>query len=100
MTSLQQYPWPGNIRELENVIERAVVISAGPKLQLANDLKMPREQGNSTFKSLQEMERDYIVQVLEETSWKVSGKNSAAEILQLDRSTLRSRMKKLGISKP
>jgi len=100
MAYLQQYSWPGNIRELENVVERAVINSAGPKLQLADDLKAPQGQGHLVFKSLQDMERDYIIQVLEETNWKVSGRNSAAEILQLDRSTLRARMKKLGIFKP
>ncbi len=100
MTHLQQYPWPGNIRELENVVERAVINSAGPKLQLADDLKTPQGQESFVFKSLQDMEREYIIQVLEEANWKVSGKNSAAEILQLDRSTLRARMKKLDIFKP
>ncbi len=99
MEHLQQYSWPGNIRELENVIERAVINSAGPKLLLADELRAPQWQEDVAFKSLQEMERDYIIQVLEETNWKVSGKNSAAEILQLDRSTLRSRMKKLGIAR-
>ncbi|MEN8191154.1 MAG: sigma 54-interacting transcriptional regulator [Thermodesulfobacteriota bacterium] len=98
---LQAYQWPGNIRELENVIERAVINSTGPGLQLADELKPPQgEQLPQTFKSLKDMERDYIVQVLEKTNWKVSGKDSAAEILQLDRSTLRGRMKKLGIEKP
>ena len=99
ISKLQQYPWPGNIRELENVIERAVVSSSGTRLQLVDELNAPQKQMESTFKSMEEMERDYIVQVLEQTNWKVSGQNSAAEILKLNRSTLRARMKKLDISK-
>lgn len=99
ISALQQYSWPGNIRELENVIERAVVSSSGNTLQLADELNAPQKQMESTFKSMEEMERDYIIQVLEQTNWKVSGQDSAAEILKLNRSTLRARMKKLDISK-
>jgi len=100
METLQNYYWPGNVRELENVIERAVINTSGPKLHLADGLKQPQEKLPSIFKSLEDMERGYIVEVLEKTNWKVSGKNSAAEILKLDRSTLRAKMKKLDIHKP
>jgi len=100
MNELQAYHWPGNIRELENVLERAVINSSGPKLHLVDDLKKPDKNLSKTDKTLMEMEREYIIRVLEQTQWKVSGKNSAAEILDLDRSTLRARMQKLGIMKP
>lgn len=97
---LANYHWPGNVRELENVIERAVINSTGSNLRLADNLNIPNNIISGTFKSLNDMEREYILKVLNEVKWKVSGKNSAAEILQIDRSTLRSRMKKLGIQKP
>jgi len=100
METLTHYSWPGNIRELENVIERAMINTVDGKLQLADKLGPPRMKLIQELKSLNEVERDYIVEVLKRVNWKISGKNSAAEILQLDRSTLRSRMKKLDISKP
>ncbi len=100
MNTLQDYRWPGNVRELENVIERAVINSTGPKLRLADPLKKPIRELHSSKNTLEAVERDYIVQVLEQSQWKVSGKNSAAEILGLDRSTLRARMRKLNINKP
>jgi chemotaxis protein methyltransferase CheR len=100
MNTLQDYHWPGNIRELENVLERAVINSSGSKLHLVDELKQSRKDLPTVNRSLADMEREYIAQVLEQTQWKVSGKNSAAEILGLDRSTLRARMQKLGIGKP
>lgn len=99
MRELQDYHWPGNIRELENVLERAMINSSGPKLHLADKLKKPVKGLFSGPKTLEAIERDYIIQVLEQTNWKVSGKDSAAEILDLDRSTLRARMRKLKIEK-
>ncbi|MDP2645077.1 MAG: sigma 54-interacting transcriptional regulator [Desulfobacterales bacterium] len=100
MNTLRDYHWPGNVRELENVLERAVINSSGPKLHLVDELKKSRPDLTVVSKTLDEVERDYIVRVLEQTGWKVSGKNGAAEILGLDRSTLRTRMRKLGIVKP
>ena len=100
MEVLQNYHWPGNIRELENVLERAVINSSGPKLRLVDELRKPDKDLTKANRTLEEVEREYIVRVLEQTQWKVSGKNSAAEILGLDRSTLRARMRKLGIQKP
>ena len=100
MSSLQNYHWPGNVRELENVIERAVINSSGPKLRLVDELKKPFTGLSTNKKTLDAVERDYIVQTLEQTHWKIGGKNSTAEILGLDRSTLRARMRKLGIQKP
>ena len=100
MNALQNYHWPGNIRELENVLERAVINSSGPKLHLVDELRKPDKKFSEANRSLEYVERQYIVRVLEQTDWKVSGKNSAAEILGLDRSTLRARMRKHGIQKP
>jgi formate hydrogenlyase transcriptional activator len=100
MDALRNYHWPGNVRELENVLERAVINSSGPKLHLVDELKKPYKDLTTAQKTLDEVERDYIVRVLEQSHWKVSGKNGAAEILGLDRSTLRARMRKLGIVKP
>ena len=100
MDALRQYHWPGNIRELENVLERAVINSSGPKLRLVDELKKPNMVATKPEQTLENVERDYIKRVLEQVRWKVSGKNSAAEILGLDRSTLRARMRKLNIRKP
>lgn len=99
MDTLRQYHWPGNVRELENVLERAVINSSGPKLRLADELKKPTHSWSTINRTLATVERDYIFQVLEQTNWKISGKNSASEILGLDRSTLRARMSKLNIEK-
>lgn len=83
------FPWPGNVRELENVIERAVINSSGPKLRLAEELVTPQKNDLPTaLKTMQAIEFDHIVRVLEHTDWKISGKNSAAEILGLKRGTL------------
>ncbi|MGD9175781.1 MAG: sigma 54-interacting transcriptional regulator [Desulfobacterales bacterium] len=100
MKTLQHYQWPGNVRELENVLERAVINSSGPKLRLVDELKKPYKNLTTPHKKLEEVERDYIVRVLEQTNWKVSGPNGAAEILGLNRSTLRARIRKLGIRQP
>ena len=100
MDALKKYHWPGNIRELENVLERAVISSSGPKLRLADELKKPHRDSGRLVRTLAEVEREYILRVLEEVQWKVSGQNSAAQILGLDRSTLRARMRKLNIRKP
>jgi chemotaxis protein methyltransferase CheR len=100
MDTLQNYHWPGNVRELENVLERAVINSSGTKLHLVDELSKPQKELSTRQKTLEAVERDHIVRILEQTQWKVSGKNGAAEILGLNRSTLRARMRKLGIHKP
>ena len=100
MNALQDYQWPGNVRELENVLERAVINSSGPKLHLVDELKKPPKDLTAAKKTLEAVERDYIVRVLEQTHWKVSGKTGAAEILGLNRSTLRARIRKLDIHQP
>ena len=96
--ALQNYSWPGNVRELENVIERAVIVSQGPTLSV----KVPKTFENTTHgkQSLEEIEREHIIRVLEESGWKIEGKSGAAQILALNPGTLRSRMKKLGIKRP
>ena len=100
MNTLRNYHWPGNVRELENVIERALINSSGPTLRMTDELKMLHKDLTTTPKTLAKVERDHIVRVLEQTRWKVSGKNGASEILGLNVSTLRARMRKLGIRRP
>lgn len=99
MNGLQEHHWPGNIRELENVLERAVINSSGPKLRLADELRRPTKNVSTSTKTMAAVERNHILEVLEMTNWKVSGKGGASEILGLDRSTLRARMAKLSIEK-
>ena len=99
---LQEYPWPGNVRELENVIERAVLNTPSSALLLADKL-YGAEAGNlreTRKKTLQDLEREHIIQTLEETNWRISGKKGAALILGLPASTLRGRMQRLGIRPP
>ncbi|MGD9291140.1 MAG: sigma 54-interacting transcriptional regulator [Desulfobacterales bacterium] len=98
--TLQDHPWPGNVRELQNVIERSVIESSGPRLRLTQALKPPQNAPPTPLKTMETVERNHIVSVLEYTGWKVSGKGGAAEILGLKRGTLRARMQKLGIRKP
>jgi transcriptional regulator with GAF, ATPase, and Fis domain len=101
VAKLQAYAWPGNVRELENVIERAVINSSGPKLRLADALAGPVDNPQSpSLKSLQEIETEHILKVLESTNWRIDGAQGAALILDMHPSTLRSRMRKLGIQKP
>ena len=100
MNAIQNYHWPGNVRVLENVLERAVINSSGPKLRLVDELKPHQKDLSTTQKTLETVERDHIVRILDQTQWQVSGKKGAAEILGLNRSTLRARMQKLGIVKP
>jgi formate hydrogenlyase transcriptional activator len=100
--ALIQYRWPGNIRELENVIERAVILSPGPVLRLSpRDLKSRITPGQNTdrYQTLEEVERSHILKTLKETRWVLSGSSGAAARLGLNRSTLYFRMKKLGIAR-
>jgi chemotaxis protein methyltransferase CheR len=99
MKILQSYPWPGNVRELQNVVERAVINTQGPVLCIADKLEVSRDEESATNRKrhLKVIEQDCILNVLEETKWKIEGKDGAAAILGLNPSTLRSRMKNLGI---
>ncbi len=100
MESLRAYPWPGNVREMENVIERAVIISQGPRLELGDWSPRPGiAPDKSRRRTLEEVEREHILAVLELTGWRVGGERGAAEILGLKRTTLESRMKKVGIQR-
>ena len=98
MEALESYAWPGNGRELRNVIERAMILSLTESLEVTLPgivvADTPVEQ------SLEDVERRHILTVLQKTHWRVTGKASAAEILGLKGSTLQSRMKKLGIKRP
>jgi chemotaxis protein methyltransferase CheR len=98
--ALQNYHWPGNVRELENVLERAVINSSGVKLRLVDELRPRQSEKSSSRRTLDSVEREHIVRILEQTEWRVSGRNGAAEILGLNRSTLRARMRKLDIRRP
>ena len=102
MEALRSYPWPGNIRELENVIERAVILSSGSVLRISNhDLSTRVVSGRDANRSqtLEEVERNHILTTLKETRWILSGPSGAAVRLGLNRSTLYFRMKKLGIAR-
>jgi len=101
MSALQRYQWPGNIRELEHVIERAVILSEGDELEAIDWLTPSSGKAAATMDlTLEEVERQHIVDVLESTSWRVSGEKGAAAILGLKPTTLEARMKKLGIERP
>ena len=115
MVKLRNYPWPGNVRELRNVIERAVIITQGPKLRLIDDLdSQALELGlqNQTIRqeilfdnavageTLEQTEYNVILKTLKNVHWKLEGPGGAAELLNLHPSTLRSKMRKLGIERP
>jgi formate hydrogenlyase transcriptional activator len=100
ITSLQSYDWPGNIRELENVIERALIISQDQKLELGGWMgKKDITQKDDELVPLEQYEKAYILRVLHEATWRVSGDHGAAKILGMKPTTLESRMKKLGIKR-
>ena len=100
MDALRAYPWPGNIRELENVIERALVLSQGPQLELGEWLPKPGVSSTGArIPTLEELESEQIVKTLEMTGWRVSGEKGAAKLLGMKPTTLEARMKKLGIKR-
>src|SRR5579862_4463543 len=103
MDALTQYNWPGNIRELENVIERAVILSPGSVLRVpirALRTRIVPGHNDERIQTLEEVERKHIVTTLKETRWILSGPRGAATRLGLNRATLYFRMKKLGIMRP
>jgi len=121
---LANYSWPGNIRELQNVVERAVILSPGNRLVLAEELRSPTlsptverpeevripqtaaavapppASASDVNGSLEDVERRHIESVLKQANWMIEGKRGAARILEMNPSTLRSRMQKLGIKRP
>jgi transcriptional regulator with GAF, ATPase, and Fis domain len=110
MTALTDYSWPGNIRELRNVIERATIITQGSKLTLIDRLEgSPEPQyessesealGETNSETLAQNEYNLILRTLKKVHWRIEGPSGAADLLRVHPSTLRSRMKKLGISRP
>src|SRR5512139_3827523 len=99
LEALQRYPWPGNARELRNVIEHAMIVSQGTTLEVRPPTPVVADRSNDS-RNLQEVERRHILSVLEETGWRVAGKAGGAEVLGLKPTTLEARMKKLGIHRP
>ena len=103
MQALTRYSWPGNIRELQNLIERAVILSTGTVLRVPlGDLgtrTIPAQDGRK-HQTLEQAERAHILATVKETKWVLSGPNGAATRLGVNRSTLQFRMKKLGIVRP
>jgi formate hydrogenlyase transcriptional activator len=95
--ALQSYAWPGNVRELRNVTERAMIITTGPVLHL--DIPKTSQSGANRAGTLEEAEKRHIIEALEATGWRVSGKDGAAEILGINPKTLTSRMQRLGIQR-
>jgi len=100
MQALCRYSWPGNIRELEHVIERAVILSNGPVLKIPAFEPIPLQVGlPSSSSALEDIERDHIIRVLREAKGKIGGPGGAAERLGMNRTTLNSRLQKLKISR-
>ena len=100
MDQLKAYDWPGNVRELRNVVERSIITSPNSTLQVPDDLITGQQLSSAATGSaisLDEVQRQHILAILEQTGGKIEGPDGAAEILQLKPSTLRHRMKKLGI---
>jgi len=105
MEQLQRYPWPGNIRELQNVIERACVLASGPVVSLGETLRTTMSvtltagsPAVTPIVPLEESERAHIRRALSSAGGRIHGPQGAAEMLGINPSTLRSRMQKLGIS--
>ena len=98
------YHWPGNVRELEHIIERSVITNTGNSLnvkeQLLSEPSSTTVSGNLTVKDFLSNERDHLLAVLALASWKIEGHDGAASILDIHPSTLRYKLKKLGIKRP
>jgi formate hydrogenlyase transcriptional activator len=114
MDALLRYSWPGNVREMQNVIERAVILTTGVALRIPSGDLQPTSSSSVPVDgresrptapadapvTLADAERDHILGVLRETEWVLGGPNGAAVRLAMKRTTLQSKMKKLGISRP
>jgi transcriptional regulator with GAF, ATPase, and Fis domain len=109
MERIGAYAWPGNVRELENVLERAVILSAGGVLEIdpkvfeaapaVAPVKVEAENGAAVATGLEDVERNHILAVLQRTNWVIEGPRGAAVVLEMHPNTLRSRLKRLGISR-
>jgi PAS domain S-box-containing protein len=105
MQRLMAYPWPGNVRELENVLERAAILARGPLIEIEAEL-LPavaaptKPSPAEPIVSLSAAERDHILAALQQSNWRIDGPKGAARILDMHPNTLRSRLKKLGITRP
>jgi Transcriptional regulator containing GAF, AAA-type ATPase, and DNA binding domains len=101
MDWFMSYTWPGNIRELQNIIERAVVLAQGSTIEINESMPgMNIGSRAPVSDKIGDMDRAHILRVLKDANWKVHGKGGAASILGINPSTLRSRMQKLGIKRP
>ena len=116
MDALVNYAWPGNVRELENFLERAVLLSPGKELRVATSELRPSTMNTdnsaasgaigafvptaSSMATLEEAERQHILRALRQTEWRIAGPKGAAAVLDMKRTTLQARMRKLGIRRP
>ena len=101
MAALQQYGWPGNIRELRNVVERAMIVATGPELRIALPVaSSPLAEGGVRSVKLADVEREHVRSVVESCHWRIRGAGGAAERLGLQPTTLETRMAKLGLRRP
>jgi formate hydrogenlyase transcriptional activator len=98
MEALQRYSWPGNVRELRNVIEHAMIVTSGKTLVI--DLPHLGSSEAPKIRNLEDLERAHILSVQEKSGWRITGSGGAAEVLGLKRTTLQSKMKRLGIRRP
>jgi transcriptional regulator with GAF, ATPase, and Fis domain len=104
MQGLMDYNWPGNIRELENLIERALILSPGSTLEYGDWVPVEKggvkeSNGKLAPQKMEDVEKEHIIETLKKVNWKVSGEKGAAKILGLNPTTLEARMKKLGIKR-
>ncbi len=98
ISKLMAYHWPGNIRELENIVERAVIVSPGKALKIGDWMHIKSQTAaDGGLQSMENMEKEYLLKVLNMTNWRIRGDHGAAQILEMKPTTLESRMKKLGI---
>ena len=95
---LQRYSWPGNIRELRNVVERAMIVSTGAQLSIP--LPAVAHQAGKRSLKLNDVEREHILSVLDSSGWRIRGGAGAASLLGLKPTTLEARMAKLGLARP
>ena len=99
LAKLANYHWPGNIRELQNILEREVILSTSTMLNIQQNFTKSHRVTNTANKPLAAIEKAYIIEILNDCNWRIGGEHGAAKILALPDSTLRSRMKKLQISR-